>query len=138
MVLSEQMIDILNKFSTEYGITIDWSDHSLSSYVEELMDKIVKYEIATSVAWICIMVCLTIGFFFISYILHKMAVKKYDEYDYDYAIAWFVTFSWIIFGCIAFASIFVIVHQIFDITTCLTLPEKYLYKVIQTYITNLN
>lgn len=134
--MSEEIIKVLDALAEKFGLTVDWTSANVIPYLERLCGKYVNYEIATSVVWILLgIICLFIG---------KWGVKKtkycYNRYqeisemnDWDVA----ATFVGIITGVIIIASVIVIICQVFDITTCLTFPEKIIIDELKSIYTSM-
>lgn len=106
---ADEIIKVLNDLCEKFGIAVDWSSKNVLPYLQELGNKIVAYELWTSVAWI------VIGLlpFVIMMILYKKMIKR-KELE---TVFWFS----VGFSILSFAST---CCQIFDIITCLTFPEK--------------
>ena len=134
--MSEEIIKVLDALAEKFGLAVDWTSENVIPYLEQLCGKYVNYEIATSVVWILLgIICLFIG---------KWGVKKtkycYNRYqeiskmnDWDVA----AIFVGIITGVIIIASVIVIICQVFDITTCLTFPEKIIIDELKSIYTSM-
>lgn len=113
MEISNQIIAVLDNICEKFGIAIDWTAANALPYVQDSFVRIIKYEIATSVAWIVI--CAITGFFTLRLVLKT--IKNFDEYDFI-----------VIFGItIIIIATIVILYEIFDIITAVTIPEKTIY-----------
>lgn len=120
-MMSEQVISVLDALCEKFGVAIDWTQENVLPYARELCGRYINYEIATSVAWIVILVAITSALILAAVKLNKMC-------DWNSSV---VTTSDVMCGVSIFfalvigvASVFVIVEQVFDIITCLTFPEK--------------
>ena len=121
--MSEEIIKVLDALAEKFGLTVDWTSANVIPYLERLCGKYVNYEIATSVVWILLgVICLFIGKWGVK--KTKYCYNKYQEIseinDWDVA----ATLVGIITGVIIIASVIVIISEVFNITTCLTFPEK--------------
>ena len=134
MTVSEEIIKVLDFICEKIGITIDWTADNVMPYVGELMVKFIKYEIATSIAWMAIMTLLSIVAILLTkrfYPTFKNGVENQGTYDC----------GWEVVSCLAIAglavlyiaTILVIGTQIMDIITCITFPEM----AIADYVTAL-
>lgn len=56
--MSEEVIKILDALAEKFGLAIDWTSANVLPYLQQLCGKYVTYEIATSVVWILIGICL--------------------------------------------------------------------------------
>jgi uncharacterized membrane protein (DUF485 family) len=115
MEISEQIVKVLDVVGDKIGVAVDWTSTSIQSnimpYIQELTDKIVSYEIWTSVVWIVVFIML------LSVVSAgaKKALHSEDEADN------FV--GWLLFIPIGVFLVCIII-QTLDIVTALTLPEK--------------
>lgn len=128
MEISDQIIKVLDNLGQKFGVAVDWTQSNVMPYIQQLGQRIVNYELWTSIVWVVLGLILLTGSI---YCFKKFLPKamSHDSKDYDIGIPMFL-FS--IVGIII--SIFVIVFQVFDIVTCLTLPEKIWMQYIQQYL----
>jgi hypothetical protein len=134
MTVSEQIIQVINDLCAKFGMVIDWTSENVWPYIESLVGKYIKLEIATSAALCLIFIILPVAIFFVAKYFHPKAKEKY--YDPDYFVVWAAVISWLLFVALAFTGIIVIVAQIFDIITCLTFPEKMVFDYIMNLTTS--
>ena len=85
--MSDEVIKILDALAEKFGIVIDWTSQNVLSYLQQLCDKYVTYEIATSIMWLVIGVILTLfGIYFVvkGKRLHKSSIetKSYNDASY--------------------------------------------------------
>lgn len=52
--MSNEIIKVLNALGERFGIAINWTSVNIIPYLEQLINKYVNYEIATSIIWIII------------------------------------------------------------------------------------
>ena len=136
MMVSEQIIQVINVLCEKFGIVVDWTGQNVTPYIEILCKKLITYEIATSIAWIVAMSLLSIG--------SIMAFKKFaptfkkglkednENCDYMWRIGTF--FAIIGFILLNFISFGVIITQIIDIIKCLTFPEMYVFEYVSKFV----
>lgn len=127
--MSDEVIKILDALTERLGLAIDWSSSNVLPYFQQLCNKYVRYEIATSIIWIVIGIALL---FCGRYLLEKTKyyLKKCDETESDeYAMLSGICGVSAIFAIIA--GILIIIMQTFDIATCITFPEKMVLKELQ-------
>ena len=134
--MSKEIIKILDALAEKAGLAIDWTSANVLPYLQQLCSKYVTYEIATSIVWILIGICLLfVGKYSIK--KTKQYYKKYEEEtsysDYD-CIA--ILFG-ILTGFAVFGGIGIILCQTFDIVTCITFPEKIIIEELQSVYSNL-
>ena len=133
--MSEEVIKILDALAEKFGLAIDWTSANVLPYLQQLCGKYVTYEIATSVVWILIGICLLfVGKYSIE--KTKQYWKKYEENTYsDYDVA--TVMLGILAGCVIIGGIAVILCQTFDIVTCITFPEKIIIEELQSVYSSL-
>ena len=134
--MSKEIIKILDALAEKAGLAIDWTSANVLPYLQQLCSKYVTYEIATSIVWILISICLLfVGKYSIK--KTKQYWEKYEEEasysDYD-CIA--ILFG-ILTGFAVFGGIVIILCQTFDIVTCITFPEKIIIEELQSIYSNL-
>lgn len=128
MEVSDQIIKVLDEVGKRFGLAIDWTQANIYPYVQQLGQRIVNYELWTSVVW----VVLSLVFIILSVKLFKKSIKDVKSEDEG---IWFLGL-WEcglgIVGIITFSI--VVVFQVFDVVTCLTLPEKVIFEFMRQYI----
>lgn len=128
MVVSEQIIQVLNYLGEKFGIAIDWTSDNVIPYLTTLCTKLVTWEIWSSVAWIGIMAVLgIIAIIFIA--VNKQQLLEFMSEDSIFA-------GLVVALCVMLfvAVIGVIGTQIFDIIKCITFPEMHVVEYIQHLI----
>lgn len=119
--MNEELVKALTELANKFGIAIDWTSQNVLPYVQELMSRIVRFEIATSVMW------LIIGLMFIAsaywmiklvkFFQRKNKEQPYGMWDVGTGVAIGFTILFPIIGvCIVFS-------QIYDFIQCGILPE---------------
>lgn len=132
MVVSDQIIQVLDALCEKFGVVIDWTSANIIPYLTTLMGKLTQWEIWTSVAVIGIYVVLTlisiVGIKKLAPVFKKnIENQRSCEYDWEFASAlaiiglcvWYLT------------TVLVISIQIMDIIKCCTFPEMYVFEYIQ-------
>ena len=119
--MNEELIKALTELANKFGIAIDWTSQNALPYAQELMNRIVKFEIATSIMW------LVIGLMFIASAywmikLVKFCQRKNEEQPYEVWDMWagFATGLTVLFP---FIGVCVIFQQVYDFILCNILPE---------------
>lgn len=133
--MSEEVIKILDALAEKFGLAIDWTSANVLPYLQQLCGKYVTYEIATSVVWMLIGICLLfIGKYAIEkakYCWRKYNEEEYSDYDCGAMLLGILT------GCVIVGGIVVILCQTFDIVTCITFPEKIIIEELQAVYSSL-
>lgn len=130
MVMSQQIIDVLNALCEKFGIIIDWTGKNVMPYLEQLGSRIVNYEICTSWVWMSLGIIL----FIIMIIAVGVCVKSYSLETNKY-----VAVDWIGAGCFTGIPLFIIsvgiiLTQTFDIIRAYTIPELTIIEFIKPYL----
>ena len=135
--MSEEIIKVLDALAEKFGLAVDWTSANVIPYLEQLCDKYVNYEIATSVVWIM----LGLLFFIVGIICYKIVYKHKD-----WGVTYYETISDDYFGrgLIYFGVILIfvvaslmVITQIFDIVTCFTFPEKIIIEELKSIYTSM-
>lgn len=129
---SEETVKVLDVVSDRLGVAIDWTAENVVPYVEKLFNNLIKYEIATSIAWIAIFVAAMI----ITSVLLKVAQKRdwFGAANTDEVMSILMVILVIAFIVSIFVGIIVICVQVFDIVTCCTFPEKLILDEIKDFV----
>lgn len=137
MTVSEQIIQVIDVLFEKFGIIVDWTSENVIPYVEALCRKLIVYEISTSVAWMIIMMLVSIGSIVAAKKFYPTFKKGWDENANSYCdMGWQVASILAIFGLVIinFATICVWGQQIMDIIKCVTFPEMYIFEYISSLI----
>lgn len=121
MEFGSEIIKVLEFIGQKLGIAFDWSSETIMPYLQELIQKVVRYEIATSMTWIFIFSLLL---YFGYNIVKKLRQKA--KYQDDLIMLNILLATICVIGAI------VISNQIFDIIEAVTLPEMTFYNYIQS------
>ena len=133
--MSKEIIKILDALAEKAGLAIDWTSANVLPYLQQLCSKYVTYEIATSIIWILIGICLMfVGKYSIK--KTKQYWEKYEEASYSDYDGIAILFG-ILTGFSVFGGIVIILCQTFDIVTCITFPEKIIIEELQSIYSNL-
>lgn len=57
---SSQIIEVLDALCAKFGIVVDWTTSNVLPYAQDLCDRIVRYEIAKSVAAIVVAILVAV------------------------------------------------------------------------------
>ena len=119
MMISKEIIEVLEYIGQKFGIVIDWSNENVMPYIKQLCERYISWEIATSFAWLIAMILIMA----ILITLLVFSIKHKQE-EAAFFISILILFSGII--CIP-----VIGKQIYDIITCKTFPELKIIEFIK-------
>ena len=56
--MSDEIIKVLNYLGEKFGVIIDWSNDNIIPYIYDLMDRVIRYEICSSIIYIIISILL--------------------------------------------------------------------------------
>lgn len=131
LIVSEQIIEVLNVLCDKFGLAIDWTEQNVLPYAQELAEKMVSYELWTSIMLMFLYGLGTFLCLFIGWRITKMKIFDWHEGIYLPSIVMTLTLCGFILGIV---STIVIVEQTMDIITCLTFPEKIIFEIIQSIV----
>lgn len=133
--MDEQIINVLNALCDKLGVAVDWTQQNVQPYLQELFEKYVRYEIATSAVWIVIwtlivaLMCVGIRKL-IKFIDEQDETFLFEEDDFFGPLILILSLGLCVFGVI------VICRQCLDIVTALTFPEKLILDYISGLVAN--
>ena len=140
MTISEQIISVFEALAEQFGIAINWGVDNVVPYIKTLCDKLIQYEIWTSIGYIGLMVLLCLlGTVIFKNIMPKINInlnKNCDIYG-DEWMGWMIAKVFLIIFLVGLyiTTITVIAVQAMDIIKCKTFPEMYIFEYIQDLIT---
>ena len=118
MTFSKHFIEIMDALAEKVGIIIDWTSKNIVPYMENLVERFIKYETYTSLVWLILGAII-----FIVCLIALIAAFK-EDVDTG-ALASFIL-------CIPIlVSIMMIVNQSIDIVEVNTIPEKTIMEFIK-------
>ncbi len=131
--MSDQIIAVLDDLSKRLGIAANWTSENIVPYAQELMQKIVRYELATSIAWIIIgFIVIMIASIVFKYLKKHPKLFVVDHsYGEDRSGRIFCYIALILIIAMFTTNILV---QCFDIIKCITFPEKVVFEYVQDVI----
>lgn len=130
--MNSEVIRALESLSEKWGIAIDWTSKNVLPYLQELMGRIIRYELITSVFYLLVSVAMVLSAkLWLKYISY---CNKRDEEDRfgDYGIYAMLAIVGM-FICVTFGTV-IIICQIEDIIKCIVLPESILLQYIKYYM----
>ena len=136
--MSDEIIKVLDALCDKLGIAVDWTSENVVPYLKLLIGKYIKYEIATSFAWIVLMALLMAPLIYVTIKAWKIYAHYYDSHDdffldedEVYIAAILLTVATAIIGLIAFC---VFGYQVMDIVTAFTFPEKIILNELKSML----
>lgn len=140
MEISEQIIKVLDNLAERFGMVIDWSQENVLPYIQDLSDRIVRYDIAKSCIWIILgLLFIFGGLLFITQqrrisIKNKKRTFLFDE-DGDFRNGYYEdsqTLFVVFYVIISIIFIIFIISNVFDIIRDIYLPEKLIIYTIKS------
>ena len=89
--MSKEIIAVLDDLAKRFGVAIDWTSKNVTPYLTELFEKFITWEMATSIAWICLSVIATVVTMLITIFLIKKDWEELGFYIGLLSIALFVS-----------------------------------------------
>lgn len=131
MTVSQQIIEVIDNLAQKLGVAIDWSQQNIMPYLQELCGKYIKWEIGTSVMWICFGVLLIVG----GFLCVKAGNKWHNTHKNDFMYEGLGKVALYICAVVVWLiALFMIMHQICDIVTCCTFPEMQIFNYINSLL----
>lgn len=144
MSFSNEIITILNDLGKRFGIAIDWTKENVMPYIEQLCQRIIKFETISYIYLLilCLLgIAVFVGWFVIFAKTYKLAKKtKCDNFCWEFwygsdlevsMLAVVLTIFLSILGIISTAGLFC---NIYDLIKISCLPELYLLNFIQNLL----
>ena len=128
MTVSNQIIEVLNYLGEKLGIAIDWSSENVVPYITTLCQKLISYEIWTSVAGMGLVLFLAIIGSILAIVYRKQLKEGWEYADFGAVAATTVLVA------IYVATIIVVGVETFDIIKCITFPEMYVFEYVQSLV----
>lgn len=137
MTVSEQIIQVLDALCEKFGIAIDWANANVIPQLAILSSKLIQWEIWSSVAWIGIMVLLSVASIIATKICYPTFKAGWERDAKSYCdMGWQVASVLAIIALIILymATIITIGCQIMDIIKCVTFPELFVFEYVSALI----
>ena len=112
---SDELIKTFDYLLSQFGIAVDWTSENVLPYLQTLAEKLVRFEINTSIMGLVVgVVVLTVGVW--------IFVKDIKDWDSGVFIlgAILIIVAGIVCCC-----------QVYDIIKCVSFPELYVFEYIK-------
>ena len=143
--MADEIIKVLDDLAARMGVAINWSAENVLPYVTELSEKIVRYELWTSVVALLVPITFGIMLFLFAKCVFKPRTRKCIKYSYDthrdeeveetYTIRnendMLVDIALFVSILLEVVLIACNLLNVFDIIACLTFPEKVILEYLQ-------
>ena len=112
---SDELIKTFDYLLSQFGIAVDWTSENVIPYLQTLAEKLVRFEINTSIMGLVIgVVVLTVGVW--------IFVKDIKDWDSGVFILGVILI--IVAGIVCCC-------QVYDIIKCVSFPELYVFEYIK-------
>lgn len=129
--MSEEIIKVLDALCEKFGGAVDWTAENVLPYAQQLLNRLVNYEIATSILYIIIAAAILLVSGVSAAIFIPKAIE--DEWSNEWP-AVLAGLAAVI--CVIMVPVFVVVCavQAKNIITCCTFPEKILLDYATSFL----
>ena len=129
--MSSEVSEVLNTLGEKFGLFVDWSQQNVQPYIEDLMQRVVQYNLAINICWLVVSTILfVVGIIFISRIIKR--VRSGDDLSIDEEPIAVATAVVSFFGIVI--GITMIPISIGHIFQCLYLPEMVFIEELKSLI----
>ena len=112
---SDELIKTFDYLLSQFGIAVDWTSENVIPYLQTLAEKLVRFEINTSIMCLVVgVVVLTVGVW--------IFVKDIKDWDSGVFILGVILI--IVAGIVCCC-------QVYDIIKCVSFPELYVFEYIK-------
>ena len=112
---SDELIKTFDYLLSQFGIAVDWTSENVIPYLQTLAEKLVRFEINTSIMGLVVgVVVLTVGVW--------IFVKDIKDWDSGVFILGVILI--IVAGIVCCC-------QVYDIIKCVSFPELYVFEYIK-------
>lgn len=137
MMVSEQIIQVLDVLCEKFGIAIDWAGENVMPYIETLCKKLITYEMCTSIVTLIfnllvIIVCVIATKKSIPFFKNKIDQCTYYSEEENWTVGAVCTGCVIVISFIA--AVIISIFQVEDIIKCVTFPEMYIFEYVSALI----
>lgn len=127
--MSDELIKVFDYLAEKFGIVIDWTNENAMPYIQDLINRIITYNIITY----AVMTVIGIAFIItaIGLIRHGIKKKKKDEYWFWDEEGFGIIVACAIMSPVGLSLIPVGIHGLLE---NIFLPEKVIFEIIQGVI----
>ena len=116
--------EMLQKLAEKFGLMLDWSSSTAIPYLQQLAERVVRFEVGQSIFWMIIgIIFIIVGIGLFVFVYKKCKAEEY----FDEEILFWISLVGVI--CIV-AGVIIIGCQVYDLVTCYYLPEKILFRYV--------
>lgn len=127
--MSKELIEALTELANKFGMVIDWTSQNAMPYLQELMNRIIRFEMVTSICWLIYGILhfptVILWMKAIRYAGKKIKEDKWSDWEFNRGL--------IVVGMVVtvFFGFIIVSVQIEDILRCIMLPESIVLRYIK-------
>ena len=127
--MSKELIQALNQLADKFGMAVDWTGQNVLPYMQELMSRIIRFEVITSAFWLfwgmLHLLSTVLWMKLFRYAQMKCEEDKWSDWDFGrYCVIGGMVVTIII-------GLLIIACQCDDILRCVMLPESIILRYIR-------
>ena len=131
--MADEIIKVIDALSQKFGVVIDWSSQNVTPYIQNLMERFIKYQNIKAIMWIII----SLIFIIVPSIVMVKTIKwykkgNYNDYD-DESVPYFIVNT--ICPILILVFFIVMMANIFGIAKNICAPELTILEYIQRNFT---
>ena len=116
--------EVLQKLAEKFGLMLDWSSETAIPYLQQLAERVIKFEVGQSIFWMIIgIICSIVGIGLLVFVYKKATAEEYFDKD---VLLWLGVVGVL---CIV-GGVVIVGCQAYDLVTCYYLPEKILFRYV--------
>ena len=117
--MENKVVEVIDALCDKFGIAVDWTSENIFPYLQDLMERFVKYTILKNSLSIFFVVLITL----LSFNFYKKRRGSNTDSEIFGGIVFFLCFS---------GFLFIVPTCSFEIITAITIPEKIIIETIQS------
>ena len=127
--MSNEIIKVLDALAEKFGIIVDWSQQNIQPYLQDLMHRVIQYNLTTSVIWVIFYISImAVCLFVIKKNNNKFRFDEYGCIKGSFSSLIYVIVSYILL----ITFVILLPFEIENICQCVFLPEKIIINEIQS------
>ena len=143
LTISENIIAVLDDVSKKLGIAVDWTSENIMPYLKDTADRIVQFELTTSIIWLILTAGFILAMALIGRHIYKMFKGKNENSIFVDVGNWSGSHAELSVGAVSTITVMavftiicfaIMLAQINDIVQCCVLPERVVINYISSYL----
>jgi hypothetical protein len=125
---NNELVELLKELANQMGIAVDWTSENIRPYIVDIIGRLAKYEIFTSVIWILFFVIVI----FIASMLLRMSYKEFKNEENYYWDEEVFGGTAVLLGIVILGFSVGIICQCYDIGKAIYMPEVLLIEQLKS------